>query len=910
MADEPADPDDDDAAPSGGDDEDPSGGGDPALPIDVPDRPQEDPDGLRQLVALNFVEYASYVIRDRAIPDVDDGLKPVQRRILHSLYDMDDGRFHKVANVIGHTMQYHPHGDASIGSALVVLACKEYFIDRQGNFGNILTGDPASAARYIECRLTPLAREVLFNPEVTEFVDSYDGRNREPVTLPAKIPALLLLGAEGIAVGMTTRILPHNFNELLQAQIAVLRNRAFRLYPDFQQGGLMDVSEYDDGRGRIVLRAQIETDSDKRLVIRQLPATTTTESLIASIEEAARRNKIKIAGISDYTAEDVEIEVLLPRGVYAEETIKQLYAYTDCQVSVPSTIMVIRDNTPVEMTVSEVLRRNTDKLLLYLRRELEIELNKLQERFHEKTLVQLFIENRIYKRIEEAETYEAVVAEVRAGLEPFRDQLKREITDPDIDTLLQIQIRRISRFDLGRNREELGKIVEGIKEARHHLRHLVDYAVAYVEGLISRYGGQFPRRTRITDLEQVDAREVALRNVKVGHDRTNHFVGSDVRNSSKTDAPLLCSEFDRLVLLRNDGSYQVIPIPAKQYVGPVKYLLRADRDQVYSILYRDRRSNAYYAKRFRVDRYIMDKEYAGLPKNSLIEALYLNRGVVLELILTPNSRRTVDRIRIAFDEIEIRSSGARGFKVTGYPVESVSLVDRGVPQSSEPEAQSDAPAQPAAPAADAAGPVGREAPVAAPLAPTPEAGGAAEAISVEAEGAVEVGPPVARPVRPPAAGADRSASPPVRAADGRSRSAGPGTPRSADAARPERPADHHPEPARARAGSPRQPPSAAPNRADRPARPAPRPAAAGVPAAPPSDVPPTKARRGPTTPPAPTEASGPAARSQASTPAAPDKGRRTPTEPKSSPGKAIPGKGAKHDPARRRIDEETPFFLE
>jgi topoisomerase-4 subunit A len=809
---------------------------------------------------------------------------------------MDDGRFHKVANVIGHTMQYHPHGDASIGSALVVLACKEYFIDRQGNFGNILTGDPASAARYIECRLTPLAREVLFNPEVTEFADSYDGRNREPVTLPAKVPALLLLGAEGIAVGMTTRILPHNFGELLHAQIAVLRNRPFRLYPDFQHGGLMDVSEYDDGRGRIVLRALIEADSDKRLVIRQIPATTTTESLIASIEEAARRNKIKIAGISDYTAENVEIEILLSRGIYAEETIKQLYAYTDCQVSVPSTIMVIRENAPVEMTVSEVLRRNTDQLLALLRRELDLELAKLQERFHEKTLVQLFIEHRIYKRIEEAETYEAVVAEVRAGLAPYRDQLKREITDEDIDKLLQIQIRRISRFDMSRNREELEKIVQDTKQTRHHLRHLVEYAVAYIEGLLSRYGSQFPRRTRITDLEQVDAREVALRNVKVGHDRTNHFVGSEVRNSSKTDPPLLCSEFDRLVLLRNDGAYQVIPVPAKQYVGPVKYLLRADREQVYSILYRDRRSNAYYAKRFRIDRYIMDKEYTALPKNCLIEALYLNRGVVLDLVLKPNPRRSVDSVRLAFDEIELRSSGARGFKVTGYPVEGVTLLDRGVPQSEEPEATTEDAAQtPPAP--------GPEPPTAAPEAP-----GVSPAPTVSAtaeEEAEEQQTPVARARQPrPAATPERrggrpaplpAAAPPAAGTRPRpAKAAGPAVPAAAPtsrlpAGRPggEPPPPATPEPAKGPRTS-RQPVEPATPRADLPvARPD-----KGPPKATAAPGPPSGKAEAPRQPPP----DAPGARPKAKRPPAEDK--------------QAPGKGVRPDALRRLIDEETPFFLE
>jgi topoisomerase-4 subunit A len=679
---------------------------------------------------------------------------------------------------------------------------------------------------------------------------------------------------------MTTHIMPHNFNELLQAQIAILRNRPFRLFPDFQQGGLMDVSEYADGRGRIVLRARIEADSDKRLVIREVPATTTTESLMASIEEAARRNKIKIAGINDYTAESVEIEILLPRGVYAEEAIKQLYAYTDCQVSVPSTIMVIRDSMPVEMTVSEVIRRNTEKLLFYLRRELEIELGKLQERFHERTLVQLFIEHRIYKRIEEAETYETVVAEVRAGLEPYRDQLKRDITNDDIDKLLQIQIRRISRFDIGRNREELDKIVEDMKEARHHLKHLVEYAVAYLEGLLTKYGSQFPRRTKIADLEQVDAREVALRNIKVGHDRANHFVGSEIRNSSKTEPPLLCSEFDRLVLLRNDGVYQVVPIPQKLYVGPVKYLLRAEREQVYSILYRDRRTNTYYAKRFRIDRYIMEKEYASLPKNSLIEALYTNHGVVLDLVLTPNARRQVDSVRVAFAELEMRAATARGFKVSGYPVDAVVLVDRGAAPVEEPTPAAEVEALPT-PEPGAAGetpdaafaPPAEDAAVALdlPVAPAPEPALPAAALPVGDLAEPTEGPlpsarrPKAKPGRDAGTPAQTTAAPDPAAKS--ARDVGRDWQQRTQAA--------------AKGLEPTRPDPAPPEAAD--ARPAGR-----------------NKRQADIRPAVPTDAPEPPATSSP-----PPKSRRPPAAPATPPTKP-----PKRDSAHRLIDEETPFFLE
>jgi topoisomerase-4 subunit A len=679
------------------------------------DVPIEADDRLGRMMAGSFLEYASYVIRDRAIPDVGDGLKPVQRRILHSLFKIDDGRFHKVANVIGQTMQYHPHGDASIGSALVVLANKEYFIERQGNFGNIYTGDEASAARYIECRLTPLAREVLFNPETTEFIDSYDGRNKEPVTLPAKIPVLIMLGAEGIAVGMSTRTLPHNFGEVLRAQIAVLRDEPFQLYPDFLQGGIMDVSEYDDGHGRIKLRARIEEVSDKVLAIREIPATTTTESLTASIEDVVKRGRMKLSGINDYTAEQVEIEIRLPRGIYAKEVIPQLDAYTTCEVSISSNILVIEDNMPVELSVTEVVQRSTEQLLRLLKLEQEIRLGKLEDRFHALTLAQLFIENRIYKRIEEKETYEEVLAEVHAGLAPFRDQLTRDITDEDIEKLLQLQIRRISRFDINRNRQELDKILEDMRETKHNLAHLTDFATAYLEDLIERYAGAFPRRTEVMALEEVDVKEVALQNIKVGHDRVNQFVGTDVRNSNRSEPPLACTEYDRLLLLRSDGVFRVINLPDKLYIGAVKYLFKYDKEQVFSMLYRHKKSGAHYAKRFQVERFITDREYKALPDGCIIVGLYTNHGVKLRLELKPSKRRQEDHVDLDFDEVVMRSATARGFKVTGYPVDNVSVLDRGASEApeleepqepedeqTEPETSEPPPASPSAPEASTA----------------------------------------------------------------------------------------------------------------------------------------------------------------------------------------------------------------
>lgn len=637
----------------------------------------EEDDGIRGLMADNFIEYASYVVKDRAIPDVDDGLKPVQRRIMFCLHRVDDGRYHKVAGIIGDTMHFHPHGDQSIGDALTVLANKEYFIDRQGNFGNILTGDGAAAARYIECRLTPMAREVLFNQEITEFSESYDGRSLEPVRLPCKVPALLMLGSDGIAVGMMTRIFPHNFCELLEAQIAILENRPFQLYPDFPQGGIMDVSEYDDGAGRIRLRARIEPEGDKKVIIKEVPATTTTESLMASIERAAKNNRIKIAAINDYTAKDVAIEITLPRNIYAEDTIRELYAYTDCEVTVNSTLRVIREQVPVEMTVSEVLRRNTEKLQGYLKRELEIERQKQEDLFHEKTLAQIFIENRIYKRIEKCETLELVMKETRAGLERFRHLLRRDISDADIEKLLQIPIRRISMFDIRKNEQDLASLLQDMTATEENLAHMVDYAIAYIRRLLDKYGAQFPRRTVITGFAPVDVRKIARRDVKVHHDRLNHFLGTNVKGSNKDSAPLVCTEFDRLVLLRNDGTCRVISVPEKEYIGPTKYVMLWNKDQVYSILYRDRQEGTWFVKRFTLEQFTLGREYHIVPPNCLIENLYTNSGVVLSLELAPNNRRSYHSVTVEFDQYALRSREAKGYKLTQYPVTTINVIKRG-----------------------------------------------------------------------------------------------------------------------------------------------------------------------------------------------------------------------------------------
>ena len=623
--------------------------------------PQETNSYLRQMMEQNFIEYASYVIKERAIPDVDDGLKPVQRRILWSLFRMHDGKFHKVANVIGHTMQYHPHGDASIGGALVVLANKEYFFEKQGNFGNIFTGDMASAARYIECRLSPLGLEVLFNNDITEFLDSYDGRNQEPLALPVKIPSLLMLGTEGIAVGMSTKILSHNFNELLEAQIAIIRGKDFELYPDFLQGGSMDVSEYEGGNGKIKLRAKIDRDG-RKLIIREVPASTTTESLIASIERAVEKNKIKVAAINDYTAETVEIEITPTRGQDPAKMLKALYTYTDCSVSVSCNMMVIRDGLPAQMDVDSIIRRNTEKLLYYLQCELEIELARLEDLFHSKTLAQIFIENRIYKRIEECESFEKVMTEVYKGLKPFRNKLKRDVNDDDIQKLLAIVIRRISLFDIRKNQKELDDILDAIDKVNKNLKSLNTYAIKYLKDLLKKYGDLFPRHTEIDEFKKIDRRAVALNNIKVGWDRKNGYIGTNI----KSDDIITCNEFDHLLCIERKGDYKVINTPDKAFVGRLYDFRKFDAKLEFGIIYKEKKTGKHYAKRTVIDKFIVDKTYRLCPKNCRLEMLTPRSDSIYTII--EDTRRGPKTVELNLKDYPMRSAKARGLLIGSKPV--------------------------------------------------------------------------------------------------------------------------------------------------------------------------------------------------------------------------------------------------
>ena len=623
---------------------------------------------LHKLFDSNFLEYTSYVIKERAIPAIEDGLKPVQRRLLQTLHNMDDGRYHKVANVVGETMKLHPHGDASIFAALVNLANKGFLIDRQGNFGNIYTGDQASAARYIECRLSPLALEVMFNKDLTEYVESYDGRTTEPVSLPAKIPLLLLQGAEGIAVGMATRILPHNFRELLQAQIAILTEQDFEIFPDFPQKGLIDITDYDQGNGKVRCRARIKEKNEKTITITEIPYGTTTTSLIDSIEKAAKSSKIKIMSISDYTAEEVEIEIKLPRNIYAKDTIKALYAFTDCEVPLNTNLTLIRGDFPETSTVDEVLRFNTEKLVDDLTRELEIERSRLSQRLHARLLDQIFIEERLYKEIEEVTTYERVVSTVDESLKPYIKRLEQPVTREDIERLLEIRIKRISRYDIERQAKEIRAIRKDIKEIKTSLQDVVGYTINYLEKLLESYGDEFPRLSEITEFSEVKARKVALSNLTVGYNRETGFLGHSIKaENEQNDIVFSCSEYDRLLLIFSSGMYKVVPVPEKLFVGEeLDYAAVFEKNVVFNIVYRDGVENLAYVKRFRSPKFILDKEYYLFPphKRSRILLLLLGEGKHARVSLVPSRRARSNIVEIDFDQFLLKNASAKGKRVS------------------------------------------------------------------------------------------------------------------------------------------------------------------------------------------------------------------------------------------------------
>lgn len=630
-------------------------------------------DELKSFMKHHYLKYASYVILDRAIPHVVDGLKPVQRRILETLFKQDP-KLHKVANIVGQTMALHPHGDAAIYEALVNLANKGYLLDKQGNFGNVFTGDPSAAARYIETRLSPLARETMFNPDLTETIPSYDGRAQEPIVFPAKIPLLLMQGADGIAVGMATHILPHNFVELLEAEIAILEGNEFQVLPDFPTGGVMDATEYDDGKGKVKLRAKIEIRDPKTLVITEICYGTTTESLIKSIDEAAKKGKIKIDSIDDYTAEKVEIEIKLPRGQYAEELIDALYAFTECEMSINSQIIVIRDNLPWEASVSEILRFNVENLVHYLKRELEIEEGRIRERIFNKTLEQIFIENRLYKKIESMRSYETVHKAIADGLKPFHKELEKEPVEEDRERLLSIPIRRISQFDIEKNQKDIAALNDDLEAVIKKLKNVKKFAIQTLSGLISKYGKDYPRKTKIQSIEALDRRAIETKTIRVGYDPETGFVGTKITGPHVFE----CTNFDKMLLLFKDGSYTVLNIPEKQYVlregQELIYVGVADKKTVVSLVYKDPKTLFAYAKRFVVTKFIMDKIYRFLDEGMHLEYLSTEPSPKVQVVLVPKVKQKITELEVDLSKVMVKGVTAHGVRISPRPVKKIKSI--------------------------------------------------------------------------------------------------------------------------------------------------------------------------------------------------------------------------------------------
>jgi len=657
---------------------------------------------MQALYDYNFRQYSAYVICSRAIPAVEDGLKPVQRRIMHSLWEKDDGRYTKVANIVGHTMQYHPHGDASIGDAICVLANKlwgegkGYLVDGQGNYGSLLTGMPHAATRYIECRLTELARKHVFNKKTTTFVPNYDGRKEEPVYLPAKIPLLLMLGADGIAVGLSTAILPHNFIELLEAEINLIQKKPIELYPDFQLGGIMDVSEYQDGLGKVKVRARIDTSEKGLLVITELPWGETTETISASIEKAIKAKKVNIRKIHDMSSESCRIELELAAGASAEKTVTALYAFTDCEKSLSSRPIVLDDGRPKLMSVSEILRKNAERLMALMKKEMEIRLGELDDLFHARTLDRIFIEERIYKRIENEKTMEGILATVREGFKPFRKELRREITDEDIDRLLKIPIRRISQFDIDKNRDEIKEINREEAEVNDNLVHLRAYVIKYLKGLIKEYAKKYPRMTQITKsaFKQVDVKAITAAELTIRWDRENNFVGSALRNG---DEIFKCSSLDELILIWKDGRYRKVQPEEKIFVDKdllsiIRFDQEKDREtRDFTLVYEEGGYGFSYIKRFRFGGLIRNKDYRLAPEKPRSKVLFLQEGcpdtlyvkfkpaknqrihqqyfLPKEQVMRVNSETGKNEKQ---DVVTIRAAGTKGKQLTSKPIARIS----------------------------------------------------------------------------------------------------------------------------------------------------------------------------------------------------------------------------------------------
>lgn len=632
-----------------------------------------------------FLDYASYVILERAVPAGLDGLKPVQRRILHALKEMDDGRFNKVANVIGQTMQYHPHGDASIGEAIINIGQKDLLLDTQGNWGDVRTGDSAAAPRYIETRLSKFALDIAFNHKITQWQLSYDGRKNEPIHLPMKFPLLLAQGAEGIAVGLSTKILPHNFCELIDAAVKYLKGKKFELYPDFQTGGMVDVSNYNDGKrgGKVRVRCHIEKYDNKTVLIKDVPYGVTVPSLIESIVKANDAGKIKIKKVTDNTAADVEIEIQLATGVTPDQTIDALYAFTNCEVSISPNICVIVDDKPRFITASELLKISTDQTRELLRQELALKLHELEEDWHYSSLEKIFIENRIYRDIEEEETWEGVIAAIDKGLQPYKKLFRRSITEDDIVALTEIKIKRISKFDSFKADEHIRGVEKNIEETKHHLAHLTEYAIAYYENLLKKYGKGRERRTEIKLFDTIQVSEIAIANTKLYANWGEGFIGTSLKKDSYM---FDCSDVDQIIAFTREGKMKVFKVADKVFIGKdiihAEVFKKADDRTTYNIIYVDGKSGVSYAKRFNVTGITLNKEYditKGSPKSKVLYFTSNGNGEseIVGISLSAACKAKIKQFDFDFEEISIKGRSSMGNQVTKYPIKSVKLKQKG-----------------------------------------------------------------------------------------------------------------------------------------------------------------------------------------------------------------------------------------
>lgn len=633
-----------------------------------------------------FLDYASYVILERAVPAIEDGFKPVQRRIMHSMKDLDDGRYNKVANIVGHTMQYHPHGDASIADAMVQIGQKDLLIDTQGNWGNILTGDSAAASRYIEARLSKFALDVVYNPKITEWQASYDGRRKEPINLPVMFPLLLAQGAEGIAVGLSTKILPHNFIELIEASIKHLKGKRFTILPDFPTAGIADFTDYKDGNrgGKVRIRAKISQLDKNTLIITEIPFGTTTSSLIDSILKANEKGKIKIKQIEDNTAAEVEILVHLPSGISPDKTIDALYAFTNCENSISPLGCVIEDNKPLFIGVSEMLRRSTDYTVELLKSELEIKLGEFEEQWHFASLERIFIENRIYRDIEEEETWEGVIEAIDSGLKPHIKHLKRSITEEDITRLTEIRIKRISKFDIDKAQQKIDALEDQIAEVKHHLNNLIDYSISYFERLKKEYGTGRERKTEIRIFDDVDATKVVIRNTKLYVNREEGFIGTSMK---RDEYVCDCSDIDDIIVFTEDGNMMVTKVDSKTFVGKgiihVAVFKKKDKRTIYNMIYKDGSKGATYVKRFAVTSITRDREYDLTAGNKGSKVWYFSANPNGEAEVVTVLLRQVGSIKklkwdLDFADVLIKGRASKGNIVTKHALKRVELKEKGV----------------------------------------------------------------------------------------------------------------------------------------------------------------------------------------------------------------------------------------